>query len=180
MLMDILMEAFMSMDNESLDYVLESCDAEELEIISDAMEARFEDGPTIVPDKHAMYDNLSDKHYFKPKYSAGPNKQDVEIAKRLYDPNNKGHKSAKRLILAQIRNKDHKNAIENNRKHYKEVAKYNKFFEANKDNPAAMDEMEKRYDDYLDRRKKRCALLHNTRSAIRSDRNKLRSMDCDT
>ena len=46
MLMDILMEALMSMDDESLDYVLESCDAEELEIISDAMEARFEDGPT--------------------------------------------------------------------------------------------------------------------------------------
>ena len=38
MLMDILMEALMSMDDESLDYVLESCDAEELEIISDAME----------------------------------------------------------------------------------------------------------------------------------------------
>ena len=51
MLMDILMEALMSMDDESLDYVLESCDAEELEIISDAMEARFEDGPTVVDKK---------------------------------------------------------------------------------------------------------------------------------
>ena len=39
MLMDILMEALMSMDDESLDYVLESCDSEELEIISYAMEA---------------------------------------------------------------------------------------------------------------------------------------------
>ena len=39
MLMDILMEALMGMDDESLDYVLESCDSEELEIISDAMEA---------------------------------------------------------------------------------------------------------------------------------------------
>ena len=38
MLMDILMEALMSMDDESLDYVLESCDAEELEIIDSAME----------------------------------------------------------------------------------------------------------------------------------------------
>ena len=39
MLMDILMEALMSMDDESLDYVLESCDAEELEIIDSAVEA---------------------------------------------------------------------------------------------------------------------------------------------
>ena len=39
MLMDILMEALMSMDDESLDYVLESCDSEELEIIDEAMEA---------------------------------------------------------------------------------------------------------------------------------------------
>ena len=39
MLMDILMEALMSMDEESLDYVLESCDSEELEIIDEAMEA---------------------------------------------------------------------------------------------------------------------------------------------
>ena len=39
MLMDILMEALMGMDDESLDYVLGSCDSEELEIISDAMEA---------------------------------------------------------------------------------------------------------------------------------------------
>ena len=54
MLMDILMEALMNMDDESLDYVLESCDAEELEIISDAMEARYEDGPTKVADKSAM------------------------------------------------------------------------------------------------------------------------------
>lgn len=45
MLMDILMEALMSMDDESLDYVLESCDAEELEIISDAMEM-------IIPDRN--------------------------------------------------------------------------------------------------------------------------------
>ena len=42
MLMDILMEALMSMDDESLDYVLESCNDEELEIISDAMEASTE------------------------------------------------------------------------------------------------------------------------------------------
>ena len=41
MLMDILMEALMSMDDESLDYVLESCDADELEIISDALEMTF-------------------------------------------------------------------------------------------------------------------------------------------
>ena len=44
MLMDILMEALMSMDDESLDYVLESCDAEELEIISDAIETVSSDG----------------------------------------------------------------------------------------------------------------------------------------
>ena len=31
------MEALMSMDDESLDYVLESCDSEELEIIDEAM-----------------------------------------------------------------------------------------------------------------------------------------------
>ena len=37
------MEALMSMDDESLDYVLESCDAEELEIISDAMEMKIAD-----------------------------------------------------------------------------------------------------------------------------------------
>ena len=39
MLMDILMESLMSMDDESLDYVLESCDTEEIEIIRDALEA---------------------------------------------------------------------------------------------------------------------------------------------
>ena len=60
MLMDILMEALMAMDDESLDYVLESCDAEELEIISDAMEARFEDGPTIEKDKSAMTNRVID------------------------------------------------------------------------------------------------------------------------
>ena len=38
MLMDILMEALMSMDDESLDSVLESCSEEELEIIDSAME----------------------------------------------------------------------------------------------------------------------------------------------
>ena len=54
MLMDILMEALMAMDDESLDYVLESCDAEELEIIDSAIEARFEDGPTTVTDKKQM------------------------------------------------------------------------------------------------------------------------------
>ena len=48
------MEALMSMDDESLDYVLESCDAEELEIIDSAMEARYEDGPTTVTDKKQM------------------------------------------------------------------------------------------------------------------------------
>ena len=60
MLMDILMESLMSMDDESLDYVLESCDAEELEIISDAMEARYEDGPTVVKDKSAMINRVID------------------------------------------------------------------------------------------------------------------------
>ena len=40
------MEALMSMDDDTLDSVLESCDSEELEIISDVMEARYEDGPT--------------------------------------------------------------------------------------------------------------------------------------
>ena len=44
MLMDILMEALMSMDDESLDYVLESCDAEELEIIDSAIETISSDG----------------------------------------------------------------------------------------------------------------------------------------
>ena len=43
MLMDILMEALMSMDDESLDYVLESCDDEELEIIDSAMEMKIAD-----------------------------------------------------------------------------------------------------------------------------------------
>ena len=43
MLMNILMEALMSMDDESLDYVLESCDAEELEIIDAAMEMTMAD-----------------------------------------------------------------------------------------------------------------------------------------
>ena len=52
MLMDILMEALMSMDDESLDYVLESCDAEELEIISDAMErTEFDDMGNPIPTK---------------------------------------------------------------------------------------------------------------------------------
>ena len=60
MLMDILMEALMNMDDETLDSVLESCDAEELEIISDAMEARFEDGPTVVKDKGAMRNRVID------------------------------------------------------------------------------------------------------------------------
>ena len=43
MLMDILMEALMNMDDETLDSVLESCDAEELDIISDAMEMKIAD-----------------------------------------------------------------------------------------------------------------------------------------
>ena len=44
MLMDILMEALMSMDEDTLDSVLESCDAEELEIIDDmVMERTFFD-----------------------------------------------------------------------------------------------------------------------------------------
>ena len=52
MLMDILMEALMTMDDESLDYVLESCDAEELEIISDAMErTEFDDMGNPIPTK---------------------------------------------------------------------------------------------------------------------------------
>ena len=38
------MEALMSMDDESLDYVLESCDTEELEIIDSAMEMISSDG----------------------------------------------------------------------------------------------------------------------------------------
>lgn len=41
MLMDILMEALMSMDDETLDSVLESCDSDELEIINDALEMTF-------------------------------------------------------------------------------------------------------------------------------------------
>ena len=44
MLMDILMEALMSMDDDTLDSVLESCDAEELEIIDSAMEMITSDG----------------------------------------------------------------------------------------------------------------------------------------
>ena len=44
MLMDILMEALMSMDDDTLDSVLESCDAEELEIIDSAMEMISSDG----------------------------------------------------------------------------------------------------------------------------------------
>ena len=39
MLTEILMESLMSMDDETLDYVLESCSEEELEIINGAMEA---------------------------------------------------------------------------------------------------------------------------------------------
>ena len=38
MLMDILMESLMSMDEDTLDYVLESCSDEEIDIISSAME----------------------------------------------------------------------------------------------------------------------------------------------
>ena len=44
MLMDILMESLMSMDDENLEYILESCDAEELEVISDAIETVSSDG----------------------------------------------------------------------------------------------------------------------------------------
>ena len=43
MLMDILMEALMSMDDESLDYVLESCDAEEIDFIDAAIEMKIAD-----------------------------------------------------------------------------------------------------------------------------------------
>ena len=43
MLMDILMEALMSMDEDTLDSVLESCDSEELEIIDSAMEMKVAD-----------------------------------------------------------------------------------------------------------------------------------------
>ena len=38
MLMDILMESLMSMDEDTLDYVLESCSDEEIELIDGAME----------------------------------------------------------------------------------------------------------------------------------------------
>ena len=49
------MEALMSMDDESLDYVLESCDSEELEIISDAMEM-------LIPDRNNP--NIQSYHEF--------------------------------------------------------------------------------------------------------------------
>lgn len=39
MLTNILMEAIMSMDDETLDYVLESCDNDEIEFLNDAIEA---------------------------------------------------------------------------------------------------------------------------------------------
>ena len=39
MLMDVIMESLLSMDDETLDYVLESCDDEELGLINDAMES---------------------------------------------------------------------------------------------------------------------------------------------
>ncbi len=44
MLMDILMESLMSMDEDTLDYVLESCSDEEIDIISSAMETISSDG----------------------------------------------------------------------------------------------------------------------------------------
>ena len=43
MLIDIVIEALTNMDDATLDSVLESCDAEELEIISDAMESANSD-----------------------------------------------------------------------------------------------------------------------------------------
>ena len=44
MLTEILMEALMSMDDDTLDSVLESCDTEELEIIDSAIETISSDG----------------------------------------------------------------------------------------------------------------------------------------
>ena len=61
MLMDILMEALMSMDEESLDSVLESCDAEELEIISDAMErTEFDENGKPIPTKNKNPEDTKD------------------------------------------------------------------------------------------------------------------------
>ena len=90
--MDILMEALMNMDDESLDYVLESCDAEELEIISDAMEARFEDGPTVVKDKGAMKTDYINRREASKKTTPSSYDLEAKLVKNL-----RGHDTAQTL-----------------------------------------------------------------------------------
>ena len=96
MLMDILMEALMSMDDDTLDSVLESCDAEELEIISDAMEARYEDGPTVENDKKAMKKRIID--------NLGRNYSEREIASRERTPDETKLMGSLRLYSDRKRN----------------------------------------------------------------------------
>ena len=48
MLMDIIMESLMSMDENTLDSVLESCSAEEIDIIDSAMETGYSNIKRIV------------------------------------------------------------------------------------------------------------------------------------
>ena len=60
MLTEILMESLMSMDEDTLDYVLESCSDEEIELIDDMVtEARIEDGPTRRNPKRVNIDVLT-------------------------------------------------------------------------------------------------------------------------
>ena len=117
MLMDILMEALMVMDDETLNGVLESCDAEELEIIDSAIEARYEDGPTTVTDKKQMKADYI-KRKADSKRSSSPAKYDLEakLVKNL-----RGHSTARSIGMFN-------RAIDKKESFTPEQAKYSKEF----------------------------------------------------
>ena len=84
MLTEILMESLMSMDEDTLDYVLESCTDDEIEIISDAMEASInrnffkEDAKQTAADMRAMANKIKNAGQLSPK-----DKEDFNTIERI-------------------------------------------------------------------------------------------------
>ena len=104
MLMDILMEALMSMDDESLDYVLESCDAEELEIIDSAMELTMADRND--PDVKEYIQNMRKvrKDFAGDKYILNAMKKHYKDSTRMILDNKQEIKNITNRQLERIKN----------------------------------------------------------------------------
>ena len=107
MLMDILMESLMSMDEDTLDYVLESCSDEEIELIDGAMEQM---NINKLERKHAKAEGEAIAKYYKTtslKYGTGLNTKESkdidigrEITNKMVRPDGKFAVSAKDMSKA--------------------------------------------------------------------------------